>query len=248
MPPFEVPAIKRLSLFFHACKDIIFPARCLQCMRLLPCWELPLFCNDCLAGIAYINSPLCAVCGMPFRRGGDHVCGQCRTRPFSFQLARSALHYREPVPSLISALKFNGDLTVLATLARLAVCSPGFAMLASPDLILPVPLHKDRLRQRGYNQALLLARAIFPDSRRKTNPSLLVRNRSTTPQTGLSGIQRRRNLSKAFSVIRPEMLERKKILLVDDVFTTGSTVNECARTLYRHGAARVEVFTVARAL
>jgi ComF family protein len=237
-----------LSPFFQSCKELIFPAYCLECKRQLPCWELPLFCTDCLARISFIGSPICVCCGVPFASGRDHLCGQCLAKPYFFQLARSAVLYREPVASLISSFKFNGDLTGLSTLAMLTTASAGFRMLSRPDLIVPVPLHKERLRKRSFNQALLLAQAIFPEHRRKIIPSLLVRNRVTAPQTGLSGTQRRKNLSRAFSVKRPEMVRGQKILLVDDVFTTGSTVNECARVLSQSGARKIDVLTLARAL
>jgi ComF family protein len=185
---------------------------------------------------------------MPFESGRDHLCGRCLAAPYAFDLARSALQYRDPAASLISRLKFKGDLTGLSTLAALAGVSAGFRELSTPELIIPVPLHRERLKKRSFNQALLIARELFPDQGTKIEASLLVRNRPTTPQTGLSGRQRRKNLFRAFSVKRPQMTTGKKILLVDDVFTTGSTVHECARTLSRSGAASVEVFTLARAV
>jgi len=236
-----------LNHFYQACKELIFPAYCLECGRQLPCWELPLFCDDCLARVSFIGSPVCVCCGIPFNSGNDHLCGQCLTSPYSFQLARAAVLYREPVASLISSLKFKRDLTVLSTLASLVTTSAGFRMLSRPDIILPVPLHRERLRKRSFNQALLLAKAIFPENKSKIMPSLLVRYRVTAPQTGLSGTQRRRNLSKAFSVKQSQMVQGQNILLVDDVFTTGSTVNECARILCQSGAKKVEVLTLARA-
>ncbi|MDW7774207.1 MAG: ComF family protein [Desulfobulbaceae bacterium] len=246
MPKLQPDRIKGLDLFIQACKELVFPAHCLACGRQLPCWKLPLFCHDCLALASFISSPVCVCCGIPFASGNDHLCGQCLAHTYSFSLARSAVLYRDPVAPLVSRLKFNKDLTGLSTLAWLAAASPGFRMLSPPDLIIPVPLHTERLRKRNYNQASLLAQAIFQEGRRKIDPILLIRNRATIAQTELSGQQRRRNLSGAFSVKRPQMVEGKKILLVDDVFTTGSTVNECARTLYKNGAERVEAFTLAR--
>ena len=137
-------------------------------------------------------------------------------------------------------------MTGLASLAALARASGGFRSLAIPDLILPVPLHPRRLRQRGFNQALLLARACFPEQQVLIDPFLLQRHRATVAQTGLSGTLRRKNLFGAFSLIQPDMVKNKKILLVDDVFTTGSTVQECSRILRRAGAGRIEIFTLAR--
>ncbi len=133
-------------------------------------------------------------------------------------------------------------------MAALARDAAGYRDLAVPDLILPVPLHPQRLRERGFNQALLLGRACFPEQSRIINVNLLVRRRATVPQTRLSGTERRKNLASAFTVTCPDSLKNKKILLIDDVFTTGSTVHECAATLRRAGAARIEIFTLARAL
>jgi ComF family protein len=103
-----------------------------------------------------------------------------------------------------------------------------------------------RLRKRGFNQALVLSRKLFPQYRKIIDPYTLIRHKRTTSQTGLNGKERRRNVKNAFKVKRPDNILNKKILLVDDVFTTGATVNECARTLLKNGAAEVEVFTFSR--
>lgn len=232
--------------FLSACQELVFPSSCLACERRLPLRQLPLFCDDCGSRIPFVHSPRCPCCGLPHTGGGDRLCGVCLTRPYAFSLARAAVLYQPPVASLISTLKFNGQMTCLSTLARLAVTSPGFRELSDPDLILPVPLHAKRLRQRGFNQSLVLARFCFPGSKRKIDAATLIKIRSTIPQTQLSGTERRRNISGSFSVKQPEKVKNKKILLIDDVFTTGSTVNECARILHRAGAGQVEIFTLAR--
>ena len=235
-----------VKAFLASCQELAFPSSCLGCQRRMPWRRLPLFCDDCLSGIIPISSPRCHCCGMAFAAGEDHLCGACLQQVFAFDLARSALAYQPPITTLISALKFQGQLTGLASLAALARSSRGFQELSVPDLILPVPLHPTRLRERGYNQALLLARACFPEHRALIHPRALQRNRATAPQTSLGGTLRRKNLFGAFSLIQPQMVNNRKILLVDDVFTTGSTVQECARILHRAGADRVEIFTLAR--
>jgi len=236
------------KLFFDSCQELVFPSFCLECGKRLPCRELPLLCADCLEEIAYIFSPRCDCCGQPFTAGQDHPCGLCLKKTFSFDKARASVYYREPVISLISSMKFNGNLTGLATMAHLARSSSAFKDLARPDLIFPVPLHGERLRERAFNQALLITRECFQAERKKIISDILVRHRATPRQTGLGGSERRKNLSRAFSVKKPEMIANKNILLVDDVFTTGSTVNECAKVLRRAGAKRIEVFTLARAI
>ncbi len=121
-------------------------------------------------------------------------------------------------------------------------------LFREPDIILPVPLHISRLRSRGFNQALLLARVCFPEWQGKIQPDLLHRHKPTIPQTSLSGKARRNNLKGAFSVSDPGLVAGRKILLIDDVFTTGATLNECAKTLSKAGAAEIEAFTLAMAL
>jgi len=116
------------------------------------------------------------------------------------------------------------------------------------DLIVPVPLHLDRLRWRGFNQALILARAIGRARQIKLNPFLLERTRPTMPQTQLSASERRTNVRGAFTVVAPERLKGKRVLLVDDVYTSGATIEECAKVLCRADAELVDVFTLARAV
>lgn len=237
-----------MKTFLAACQELVFPSYCLGCNERLPRRRLPLFCDGCRGAIRPISSPLCTCCGTPHPEGDDHLCGACLRHEFAFDRARSALVYRPPVTGLIGAIKYQRQLTALASLAVLARQSRGLRELVVPDFILPIPLHPSRLRERGFNQALLVARACFPEHQDRINPFLLRRDRATPPQTSLGGTRRRKNLIGAFSAIQPDMLKNRKLLLVDDVFTTGSTVQECARILRRAGAARIEIFTLARAV
>jgi ComF family protein len=119
--------------------------------------------------------------------------------------------------------------------------------MVKPDLVLPVPLHIKRLRRRGFNQASLLAVSFFPEEKKKIKNTILFRKRETVPQTGLNGSLRRKNIKNAFFVEAPEQVKGKNIVLIDDVFTTGTTVNECAKVLVKAGAKQVDVLTLARA-
>lgn len=233
---------------FEALKDLLFPPVCLGCERRLDSSRPPLFCPDCLVELAFIRSPYCGRCGMPFVTGADHLCGDCLSDHFAFDLARSLLLYQPPIAAIILALKFGGHLTALTSLEALVARSECVRSFAEPDLVLPVPLHPGRLRKRGFNQALLLARGCFPHWRHKINTGLLVRSRQTTPQSQLSGKERRSNLRNVFTLSHPSAVAGKRVLLVDDVFTTGSTVNECSKVLRKNGAERIEVFTLARSL
>lgn len=233
---------------FEALQDLFFPPLCLGCGRRLNSSLPPLFCSDCLAEIEFLASPCCSRCGFPFPAGVDHLCGDCLAQSFAFDFSRSLFHFQPPVSPIIHSLKFGGQFAGLATLAALAAQSPFLGQFAEPDLLLPVPLHIERLRERGFNQALVIAKGCFPQWASKIVPDLLSRSRSTAPQSLLSGKERRVNLKGVFTVARPSRLVGKKVLLVDDVLTTGSTVNECSQVLVAAGAARVEVFTLARSL
>lgn len=234
--------------WLNALADLVFPPRCLGCGAVLCASVAPLFCPPCLKALPWIEPPLCTCCGTPFQTGADHPCGACLAHPPPFALARSLFRYEDPIRSRTLALKFQGDLVLLPSLAALAARSAPAAVFTEPDHLLPVPLHPDRLRQRGFNQAQHLARACFPQWRHRLALQLLKRQRPTPPQSALSGRARRRNLRGAFAVADDALLDGARVLLVDDVYTTGTTVLECCRVLQRAGAARIEVFTLCRSL
>lgn len=237
-----------MKRFFQALIDLLLPSFCLACEKPLgPAPEL-LFCLECLEKIHCIQSPLCPCCGRVYRKaaGGDHHCGACLARPHHFNVARALFLYEEPVKEVIHRFKYQGKTVCLPSFANFArTMLPGLAELEGADWILPVPLHPTRLRERGFNQSLLLARAFFPKDRR-ISLDLLIRSRPTEPQTSFNGAARRTNLKNAFTVTGPQRIAKKKILLIDDVFTTGTTVNECARVLKKAGASEVVVLTLAR--
>jgi ComF family protein len=161
--------------------------------------------------------------------------------------ARAVVCYQAPVAEAVRIFKYNGKMHGLETFAALTRQYYLHHPLPEPEFILPVPLHPKRLRKRGFNQALVLCRKLFPKIKERIDSHVLERHQWTLPQTGLNGAERRRNVKNAFRIKNPEKIKNKKILLVDDVFTTGSTVNECARILLKNKAADVEVFTFARA-
>ena len=147
---------------------------------------------------------------------------------------------------MLLALKYGGCLTGVDSLGALAVASGIASQFRTPDLVVPVPLSLLRLRERGFNQALCLAKACFPQWRERIDPDLLQRSRHTPPQSRLSGKERRANLKHAFRLVAPDQVAGLNILLVDDVFTSGSTVHECSLALRSAGAKHIEVFTLAR--
>jgi len=242
----------RLGLreFLQAARDILFPLSCLGCGAGLHEHREISYCAACLQDVRLLLEPFCTCCGKPFDRaaGKSHLCGYCLKNGWHFKQARAVVRYQPPVTEAVKIFKYRGRMHGLATFAALSRQYLAQQVLAQPDVLVPVPLHIKRLRQRGFNQALILCRRIFPAWRDMLDPHILERQLWTQPQTGLSGSARRRNVRNAFRVRRPENIKGKKILLVDDVFTTGATVNECARILRRNRASEVNVFTFARAI
>jgi ComF family protein len=227
--------------------DFFLPNLCVFCGEAAGEEALVAVCPNCEAKIEWVASPLCPCCGriFPNREGGDHLCGTCQTEPPPFARARAAALYDEEGPSgqAIKRFKYSRRLDMLPVMhhwLRRPLC---LELVQEVDLLAPVPLHVSRLRQRGFNQALLLAQA-FPEV--KLERELLARQRPTPPQAGLNPKERRDNVKGAFAVPRPDLVKGKRILLIDDVFTTGATVRECAKVLRRAGALQVDVLTVAR--
>lgn len=232
--------------WWRAGLDLLFPPACLGCGCAVASSQPPLFCPACREQLTLLAPPFCSCCGRPLpdAAGRGHTCGRCLAKAPAFARARALLLYDGPVIEAIHRLKYQGEAAGLATFAHFHQIAP--PALAAPELIIPVPLHPKRLRERGFNQAQKLAQAFFPAATTKLQSDLLLRLRHTAPQTGMSGTERRRNLKNGFAVASAAPLRGKTILLIDDVYTTGSTVNECAKVLRRAGAARVEVLTLAR--
>lgn len=202
-----------------------------------------------------IAGPLCATCGEKLfgqRFAGDPapLCDLCRRAAPRFRKAVAYGAYDGPLRDLVHVLKYQRVKPAASLLGRLLCRAVAAVELPEDTLAVPVPLWKGRRRERGFNQAEEIARALlrFRDGGGiQLNAALLVRNRETASQTGLTRHQRRANLRGAFSVVLPEKLKGRNVLLVDDVMTTGATAGECARVLLRAGAKQVWVATVARA-
>lgn len=209
------------------------------------------FCEDCRRGIVPIAPAFCVRCGRPYgsRQGPGHTCLECLTRKRSFEKARAFGLYDGSLMEAIHRFKYGGKLGLarpLSALVKRAFVT--FWEKGSVEIVVPVPLHRRRLRKRGFNQAHLLGRGVAGQDGIVLDGRVLYRRRSTQPQTGLSRRQRHKNIQGAFAVRRPQRVDRRKVLLVDDVFTTGATAEACARALMEAGAARVDVLTLARAV
>ena len=227
--------------------DICFPPRCLSCRQGIASGAPLYFCDDCRPEVSLIEAPLCHRCGSPFPVAAEsHFCGRCLGGKNRFDLSRSVVVYKGAVRHAVHALKYRRHAVETAAFGMLFRQAFADAAFLAADLIVPVPLHVRRLRERGFNQSTILARQFFPDRRRSIKPRVLVRHRHTAPQTSLSGRRRLANIRGAFRVPDPEMVKGKSVTLVDDIYTTGATLNECARVLRRAGAEKIVALTFAR--
>ncbi len=227
--------------------DVVYPRVCTVCGA--PPDAGGHLCWDCRADLPVIQLPFCSVCGDPVegRIDHDYVCSWCCSERPAYAMARSALRYRGPVRELLQALKYRGASHLRADLAGyLVACVSAQFPREVFDAVTGVPLHARRERERTYNQSILLARELATRLGAPLEGRCLRRDAATPTQTHLTAAQRRENVRGAFSAPDPEWVHGRRLLLVDDVMTTGATVGECARVLCRAGAASVHVVTVAR--
>lgn len=231
----------------RAVLDGVLPPRCLACGAIVG--EPDAVCATCWAAMTFFASPWCAVCGLPFPHpmGEDAVCAACARQRPSWDRAWAALRYDKHSRRLVLALK-HGDRTHLAGALGRWMRRAGAEILDSADLIAPVPLHWTRLFARRYNQAGLLAHAIHAAGGPPVAPDWLVRRRRTPSQGRLGPAARAKNVRGAFALRKGRSVKGMRVVVVDDVLTTGATAEECARVLRRAGAAWVGVLTLARSV
>jgi len=222
---------------------LLFPPRCRLCGA-APSADTAL-CRSCLADLPWLESG-CPRCARPLPVGDDsRLCGACQKHPPDFDAATALLHYRAPADYLIQRLKFSGELAVTPMLADLLAEKIAARTPSLPDFLIPVPLHRVRLQERGFNQATELARRLGRCLAVPVEHRLCHRTRHTRPQSLTPTGLRRRNLRGAFSV-NGELPASAHVAIIDDVMTTGHTAAELARVLRRAGVAHVEVWIVAR--
>lgn len=227
--------------------DAVLPPRCPSCGVIV---EIPAaVCGSCWSAIGFIAEPLCERCGRPFEFtvADRSICGRCLADPPVFDRARAVALYDDASRGLILKFK-HGDGIHLAPLFGTWLSRAGAGLLAETDLLIPVPLHRGRLFARRYNQAAILALDLGDRTGVPVDVLGLIRARRTPSQGTRTRSGRERNVRGAFKVTRDlaGRIAKKRVLLIDDVLTSGATANACARVLLRSGATRVDVLTIAR--
>jgi ComF family protein len=249
---------KPLARLGRGLLDLVLPPRCILCTARV---EAPgTLCAPCWRGMNFLGEPCCACCGLPFafdpgpnETEAAILCAGCIARPPRFDRARSVFAYDDHSRRLVLMLKHGDRLQSVPGFGQW-LARAGATLLAEADLVVPVPLHWTRLWRRRYNQSALLAQAACTAWRRQGRaapalvPDLLIRRRPTPSQGRRTRLQRAENVRGAFRLRRNAEVKGKRVLLIDDVLTSGATVEECARVLRRAGAARVYVLTLARAV
>jgi len=232
--------------------DVILPSSCSYCNGPVGDSGIAHFCRECWGDFAMISGPLCPCCGKPFgspaslEHSPDHVCGECRRRPPKFDQALAVGQFEGPLREAIHQFKYRPCRSLGRPLGEWF--AQNIRILPRLEVAIPVPLHGSRLRQRGFNQALLLAHHLHEKHGISLSFDNLVRMRRTMPQVELSAEERIKNVADAFALRRPDEIYAKNVVIVDDVFTTGATMNECASVLKAAGAAEVVALTLARTL
>jgi len=225
----------------NALLDLIFPPRCAGCGQGDSLW-----CSACQAGVRVIRGPICSHCGRPLESLRDHpLCPQCRQSTLEIDGIRSAVIFEGPLREAIHHLKYRGKTSLAVPLG--AFLSARWQADPLPaDAIVPVPLHASRTRERGYNQSTLLAEQLSRASGLPLTESMLKRVRATTPQVTLNAAERKLNVCDAFQA-SGEVARGRRVLLVDDICTTGATLEACSIALRQAGASSVWAMTLARA-
>jgi ComF family protein len=221
--------------------DFALPPRCAGCGTIVP--DVHSFCADCWKQIEFLGEGGCACCGIPLQATEQTSCARCLAVPPRIARTRAAVAYDDLSRGLAIRLKYGRKVALARTMAHY------MAPLVKPQdgaVLIPVPLHPSRLWTRGFNQSALIAQELSRRLNMAAEPMALRRTRRTPALKGMSMLQRRRTVAGAFKVAEAAAVAGRTVILIDDVLTTGSTAEACARALKRAGAARVELVSWAR--
>lgn len=226
----------------RAALDVLFPRRCPFCDEVIPAGSL--LCEECSRKLPVIRQPACCRCGQPLEDERSEYCGDCTRKKHSYTRGRAVYVYQGAVKSSLYRFKYGGRQEYALCYAHQALEHYGdWIRELEPEAILPVPLHPKRRRKRGYNQAELFARELGYALHIPVRTDIVRRSVNTRPQKELNDIQRKKNLKKAFT-ITGNIVQLKKVLLVDDIYTTGSTVDAVSELLHAAGVQQIYVLCI----
>jgi len=234
--------------------NFVFPLDCKICEKPIRESKGYSICEDCFKTIELIEYPYCIKCGKPllltdfFKENREILCLECKRKKYSFEFSRSMGIYNKVLKKCIHLFKYYGEKKLAIPLGKLMVdyLLKNVEFIKKIELIIPVPLHNNDLKKRGFNQSVLLGKVIGDYFSVPVRERVLIKKKLTPFQVNLSKKERERNILGAFSLEKPEEIEGKNILILDDVFTTGSTVEECAKELMKARVNNIFVLTLAR--
>lgn len=234
-----------MNRIIKICLDFLLPPTCPVCKERIS--EAVGLCPKCFSKLEFIGTQKCSICGRPLDTivPGMAVCGSCLKDPPPFHQAISILKYNDISKKLILAFK-HGDHLELTDLLIKLISQNSFHIIEQNDILIPVPLHWTRLQKRKYNQSAIIAQKLAIKYKKTYEPETLKRLKATKSQGHLSPQKRKENVKGCFIIKNPAKIRGKTVLLIDDVYTTGSTVNECAKILLKAGAKQVDVLTLAK--
>ena len=221
--------------------DFALPPRCPGCGTITQ--ELHAFCGECWRDIEWLGTHGCSACGLPLAATDAETCAACLAKPPVIERSRAAVAYGDATRTLPLRLKYSRKVALAKTMARYML---SLVDRQGDPILIPVPLHRSRLWMRGFNQAALIASELARLGNMAHDPFILARRKRTAALKGMSPQQRRREVAGAFVVQRPEAIADRDIILVDDVLTTGSTTEGCAKALRRAGATSIQLVCWAR--
>ncbi len=241
-----------MILILKTLLNLILPNRCAYCGKIIESEHS--ICTECFSKLHFISAPYCQICGTPFETGTElasssHlICPDCLSKKPITRLHRSCIVYDDFSKKTLLDFKFNDKIFLSKLFAKWLKVAGADIFEKGVDVMVPVPLSFQRILKRKYNQSALLAYDLSKLINVEVLPHTLIKIRHTKPQAALSENLRLTNIKNAYAVKNPNQIKGKRILLIDDVMTTGSTLNECAKTLLKAGAQSVDTLTIARTL
>ena len=233
-----------IQQLFETAITFLFPAQCKVCEKNIGLESIPYLCNGCWDSLEIVTPPWCEICGI---QNVDGVCDVCATNPPRYGKLRTVAFYNAILQRIIHLYKFEKRRSLAKHLSYMMVNHlPNDCNLKEYDYILPIPIHKNRLRERGFNQSTLIAQGISNKIGIAICTDAIIRSRNTSPQSSLTRDARQTNVVGAFEIKNRNLIKGKRILILDDVFTTGATVNEAVNILWNEDPIEIDVLTLAR--